>query len=167
MRSREPYFSPRNGPYALQLVVLSLRPLTGIRPAEAPGGRAWKSGVCGEIWHGGALEAFPSESGIRRLSASTITGNVFVFYNPKIGLREVIARLEEVVRRPRKPVPRPVAKSAVASGIWDGLSGRAFAVWAWPLGRRLGLPDAGLGPTAARLGRRGRRAGKRRRRPIP
>jgi P-type Ca2+ transporter type 2C len=77
-------------------------------------------GLRGNQALGEALEAFPAEGGIHRLSASTITGNVLVFYDPEVGLGQVIAFLEEVVRQPPRPAPQPAAKPAVW-GLWDVL----------------------------------------------
>ncbi|HJT87191.1 MAG TPA: HAD-IC family P-type ATPase, partial [Bryobacteraceae bacterium] len=55
-----------------------------------------------------ALEALDLENGIERLSASAITGNVLVFYDPGRDLEEIVGYLEVVVQQP----PPPPAKSA-------------------------------------------------------
>ncbi len=57
------------------------------------------------------------------MSASTITGNVLVFYDPDWGLPQVIEFLEAMVRQPPEPAPPRPAKPAAARawGLWDVL----------------------------------------------
>jgi hypothetical protein len=77
-------------------------------------------GLRGNDALGRVLERFHGDAGIRRLSASTITGNVLVFYDPDRELPQVIELLEAVVRHPPEPPPPPAKPAAGAPwGLWD------------------------------------------------
>ncbi len=79
-------------------------------------------GLRGNDALGRVLERFQWDNGIRRLSASTITGNVLVFYDPDRALAQVIEFLEAVVRHPPEPPPPPAKPAAGAAwGVWDVL----------------------------------------------
>src|SRR5579862_9949880 len=65
------------------------------------------------------IERIGSANGIRDVSASAITGNVLVFYDPAKQLPEIVGYLEIVLRRPTPSAAkqRQPEKSAPA-GIW-------------------------------------------------
>ncbi len=53
------------------------------------------------------LEGIDPEKGIRSISASEITGNILVFYDPDRELPEIVGYLEIVIQQPPPPRPKP------------------------------------------------------------
>ncbi len=69
------------------------------------------------------LEAIAPEDGIRTISASPITGNILVFYDPEKELPEIVSRLEILVRQPAPPRAQPAKRAAEPSGLFGFLRG--------------------------------------------
>jgi Ca2+-transporting ATPase len=68
-----------------------------------------------------ALESgLNGKDGIRSISASTVTGNVLVYFDPQRELPEIAGVIEVVVRTPR---PRRAPQPPPGGGLWEWITG--------------------------------------------
>src|SRR5581483_11935373 len=109
---------------SLELAIdAAIRPRISTRHNGIPGrARLEVVGLRGNDGLRDLLETAGVHNGIRSISASSVTGNALVFYDPDKALPDIVGYLEIIIQQPPTPAPGNV-EPRESGGVWGFLRG--------------------------------------------